>query len=99
MGEVTHPVDITNDAIWIRWYKGEYPYHYFYALAKWDRDTGALTEAFPDKPYNSIWHLGPEGSLIFDYPDEAGNALVWNPDTRELSKLTPKLGKFAGQLI
>jgi hypothetical protein len=87
MGEVTRPIDITDDTIWIQWFKGTYPNQYFYALAKWDRDTGALIEAFPDKPYDRIWHLGPEGSLIFDYPDEAGNALVYNPDMRELSKV------------
>jgi hypothetical protein len=87
MGECTAPVDITDDAIWIRWCKGEYPNHYFYALAKWDRNTGALIQAFPELPYNMIWHVGPEGSLTFDYPYEAGNALVWNYQTNELCKV------------
>ena len=87
MGETTRPVDITDDAVWIQWFKGTYPNHYFYALAKWDRNTGALIEAFPDKPYRYIWHVGPEGSLIFKYPDEAGNALVWNYLTQELCKV------------
>lgn len=87
MGEVTRPIDVTDDAIWIQWFKGTYPNQSFYALAKWDRDTGALIEAFPEKPYDRIWHLGPEGSLIFDYPDESGNALVYNPETKEISKI------------
>jgi parallel beta-helix repeat protein len=87
MGECTEPVDITDDAIWIRWYKGEYPNHYFYALAKWDRNTGALIQAFPELPYGMMWHVGPEGSLTFDYPYEAGNALVWNYQTNELCKV------------
>jgi len=87
MGEVTQPVDITDDAVWVAWYKGNYPYHYFYALAKWDRDTGTLIEAFPELPYSCIYHVGPEGSLIFKYPDEVGNALAWNPETQELCKV------------
>jgi hypothetical protein len=87
MGEVTQPVDITDDVIWVAWYKGEYPNQYFYALATWDRDTGALIEAFPEKPYSRIWHLGPEGSLIFNYSDETGNALVWNYEISKLSKI------------
>ena len=87
MGEVTQPVDITDDAVWIAWYKGTYPYQYFYALAKWDRETGALIEAFPDLPYSKIWHVGPEGSLIFSYPGEAGNALVWDYLTGKLCKV------------
>jgi len=87
MGEVTQPVDITDDAVWVAWYKGTYPYQYFYALAKWDRETGALIEAFPDLPYSKIWHVGPEGSLIFSYPGEAGNALVWDYLAGKLCKV------------
>jgi hypothetical protein len=87
MGETTHPVDITGDAVWVRLFKGAWPNQYFYALAKWDRETGETLAVYPELPYDSIWHLGPEGSLIFDYPDEAGNALVWNYKNNTLSKV------------
>jgi hypothetical protein len=87
MGECTDPVDITDGAIWVRVCKGTYPNISFYALAKWDRETGATIAMYPELPYDRIWHVGPEGSLIFDYPDEAGNALVWNYRNNTLSKV------------
>jgi hypothetical protein len=86
MGEATRAVDITDDVIWVEVHKGTYPNQFFYALGKWDRETGETLEIFPELPYRFIAHVGPEGSLTFDFPDERGNALVWE-DPKFLRKV------------